>query len=238
MNLSDSSTQSHNQSIPRLTGDVALFFVAGFFVFIVTRFGVPSLARFGVDKFAAWMFLSVLFVFTPIIAGGVFLLRTENTEVPLKTRLRLQSLTKRDWQWVFLAVIIIGVTSLGLKILCDKIGLSVDPFDRQPAPWTKWWMFALWAIYWPVNILGEEFTWRGVILPRMERRMANKAWALNSLLWVIFHAGFNIGTILVTIPTIILVPLLSQKTKNTWVAVILHAVLSLPGMIAISRGLV
>jgi membrane protease YdiL (CAAX protease family) len=54
-------------------------------------------------------------------------------------------------------------------------------------------MFGLFVIYWPFNILGENFIWRGVILPRMVERFGKAAWALNAFLWGIFHIAFGLG---------------------------------------------
>ena len=99
-------------------------------------------------------------------------------------------------------------------------------------------MFGVWLIYWPFNILGEELVWRGVILPRMEPIIGSWAWALNAALWATFHTGFGIGNILVVSPTLVLVPLVSQLRKSTWVGVALHAGLSFPGMVAIALGYV
>jgi hypothetical protein len=39
-------------------------------------------------------------------------------------------------------------------------------------------------------------------------------------------------------PALLLVPFLSQKRRSTWLGVVLHAGISLPGMIAIALGLV
>ena len=80
-------------------------------------------------------------------------------------------------------------------------------------------MFALWAVYWPFNILGEEFVWRGVILPRMEARFQTRAWCWNAALWTTFHVGFGAGNILVVGPALLLVPFLSQRRRSTWLGV-------------------
>ena len=38
-------------------------------------------------------------------------------------------------------------------------------------------------------------------------------------------------------PALVLVPLLSQRLRSTWVGVVLHVGISLPGMVAIALGL-
>jgi membrane protease YdiL (CAAX protease family) len=215
-----------------------VFLVGAGLVFGVVHWGVPRLAATGIDPFAAWMLLSVPFVFAPIVGSGWWLLRSEGSSQRRGERLRLRPLTGRDWRWAAVGVIAILVASALLSRVSEALGLPIDPFAREPHAWTqdRWWMFALWAVYWPCNILGEEFVWRGVILPRMQARVAARAWRSNALLWAVFHTGFGPGNILVVSPALLIVPLLSQRLRSTWVGVVLHAGLSLPGMIAIALG--
>ena len=94
----------------------------------------------------------------------------------------------------------------------------------------------VWLVYWPFNILGEELVWRGVILPRMEARLGAHAWALNGALWLAFHLAFGLGNNLVLLPTILLTPYIAQRRRNTWLAVLLHVAISLPGFVALALG--
>lgn len=226
--------------IPSLASEALVFAIGGSLVFGVTHWGVPRLADAGLDPFAAWMLLSVPFVFVPITLLGWRLLRSEGPSPSWVERLRLRRLTRQDWLWAALGSIAILVGSALLSRVCEALGLPIDPFARAPRAWApdRAWMFVLWAIYWPFNILGEEFVWRGVILPRMEARSGSRAWCWNSALWASFHIGFGAGNILTVGPALLLVPLLSQRRRSTWLAVVLHAAISLPGMIAIALGLV
>jgi membrane protease YdiL (CAAX protease family) len=225
---------------PGLLPDAAVFLGGGGLLFGVVHWGVPKLAATGLDPFAAYMLLSVPLIFIPIIAGGLLLLRSEGGAGPLLSRLRLGRPSGRDWLWAVAGIVAIGAGSVMMKQVCNGLGLSTDPFARPAQAWTaeQWWMFAVWAIYWPFNILGEEFAWRGVILPRMEARVGGLAWCLNAALWAAFHLGFGVGTMLLVAPALLLVPLLSQRRRNTWIGVVLHAGLSLPGMAAIAFGLI
>lgn len=125
--------------------------------------------------------------------------------------------------------------------LCSELGLDPNPpfaRDVQPLLGERLWMLALWAVYWPVNILGEEFVWRGISLPRMQARLGSRAWALNAALWGAFHTAFGPGNLLVLLPSLVLVPWVAQRRNNTWLAVLLHAGLSGPGFVALAIGLV
>lgn len=221
--------------------DGLVFAVGAGLVFGVTHWGVPRLAAAArLDPFAAWMLLSVPLVFAPIVGLGWLLLRSEGPPPSWIERLRLRRLTRRDWLWAALGVTGILVASALLSRVSEALSLPIDPFAREPRAWApeRLWMFALWAVYWPFNILGEEFVWRGVILPRLEARFGTRAWSWNAALWASFHIGFGAGNLLVVSPALLLVPLVSQWRQSTWLGVVLHAGISLPGMIAIALGLV
>jgi membrane protease YdiL (CAAX protease family) len=218
----------------RLLPDTALFLGGAVLVAAVTKVGVPLVAAaMGIDPFAAWMLLSLVFIFLPVVVGGWALLRSEGHPAP--GRLRLQRPSASAWGWAALGAVVIALGSFVLNAQLERLGLAVAPFVRAPRAWDGW-MFLVWAVYWPVNILGEEFAWRGVVLPRMERELGGWAWALNGALWGGFHAGFGAGNVLVLVPTLALVPLVAQRTRSTWVAVALHAFTSLPGMALLALG--
>ena len=66
----------------------------------------------------------------------------------------------------------------------------------------------------------------------------SRAWLVNAGLWFVFHLAFGPGNLLVLTPTITIVPWVVQRRKNTWLGVLLHAALSLPGFIAMGLGAV
>lgn len=220
--------------------DLLVFAGGGLLVFAVTRAGVPWLAARGWDPFAAWMLLASVGVFVPLIGAGLWLLRREGPCPAWRTRLRLARLSPADWRGVAWGSAAIVAGAALMSRVDASLGLSPDPFARAPQAWgaERWWMFAAWALYWPLNILGEEFTWRGVILPRMEARWGARAWRWNAGCWALFHVGFGLGNVLVVAPTLVLLPWLAQRRRSTVVGVLLHVAISLPGMLAIALGLV
>jgi membrane protease YdiL (CAAX protease family) len=227
--------------VSQLAPDSTIFLIGSLLQVGVVFWGVPSLTAAGIEPMAAWMLLSLPFIFAPIIALGLAVLRIEPQPRSWIERLRLQRPSARDWLWGCLAVLGLVVGSGLMFGLCKALGLDPNaPFSRgmQPLTGERLWMLGLWAIYWPINILGEELVWRGILLPRMEARLGDRAWQLNALLWGIFHLAFGLGNVLVLIPTLILVPLIAQRRRNTWLAVLLHAGLSGPGFIALALGLV
>ena len=186
------------------------------------------------------MALSLLLVFAPLLACAVWLLRSEGGSEGWRERLRLAHPSRADWIWGVGALAAMALASGAMFALCDALHLDPNPpFARhlRPLAGDRLWILGLWAVYWPVNILGEEFVWRGVVLPRMERRLGAGAWRLNAVLWGAFHTSFGAGNLLVLVPTLVLVPWVAQRRRNTWLAVLLHAGLSGPGFVALALGL-
>jgi membrane protease YdiL (CAAX protease family) len=227
--------------VVNLVPDSAIFLVGGLLQYGVIYWGVPSLTAAGVEPIVAWMLLSIPFIFLPIIACGLWVLRTEPGTQNWIERLRLGRPSARDWLWGVLGLIGVAVGSGVMFWLCAALGLDPNPpFARniQPLTGDRLWMLGLWAVYWPFNILGENLVWRGIVLPRMEARLGDVAWLFNAILWGVFHLAFGLGNNIVLLPTFLLVPLIAQRRRNTWLAVLLHAGLSGPGFVALALGLV
>jgi membrane protease YdiL (CAAX protease family) len=111
----------------------------------------------------------------------------------IKRRLRLNTprdlktdeTRRRLWLWVIPFLIGIAVWELTLTSYVDDLWVSLFPFFAEPSGYSlgavlesqeildrlvgAWWFFALFVVNAIFNtILGEEFLFRGVLLPRME----------------------------------------------------------------------
>jgi membrane protease YdiL (CAAX protease family) len=225
---------------PSLAPDCALFLAGGALVALAVYAAVPALiAATGVPPLVAWILVSPPLVFAPVVAGGFAILRSEGRRAAWRERLWLQRPSRADWREGAWGVLAVCAGSAALFPVCQLLGLSPNPpFARGAAPLGELrpWMVAVWAVYWPFNILGEELVWRGVILPRMQARLGPRAWQLNAALWLVFHLAFGPGNNLILLPTLVLVPWITQRRRNTWLAVLLHAAISLPGFIALALG--
>jgi membrane protease YdiL (CAAX protease family) len=232
------SNSIQNQS---LVPDISIFVLGCLLQFVVIYWAVPLLSdKTGIMQLGSWMILSIPLIFLPITIGGFLLLRVEQSTQELSARLLLHKLTKQDWWLCLIGFVVMAVGSGITFAVCAWLGLdSNPPFARNVQAWTdgRFWLFGLWAIYWPINIFGENIVWRGIILPRMELRVGKLAWLLNALMWGLFHLAFGLGNIIILLPTLLVVPYVAQKSQNTWTAVILHACLSFPGFVALAFGM-
>ena len=230
-------SESVGPGTPNLVADAAAFAAGAALVAVTVWLGVPALSAAGVPPLAAWMALAIPVVFTPVLACGWWILRGERGHESWIDRLRLQRPSGADWLWGATGLVAIAACSSVMFWMCAALGLDPNPpFARGVELAGRPWLLGLWAVYWPINILGEELVWRGVSLPRMEARLGERAWALNAALWGAFHTAFGLGNLLVLLPTLALVPWIAQRRRNTWLAVLMHAGLSGPGFVALALG--
>ncbi|HEX5504757.1 MAG TPA: CPBP family intramembrane glutamic endopeptidase [Thermomicrobiales bacterium] len=145
----------------------------------------------------------------------------------------------RLWLWVapFLAAIV--VVELVLNSPLEHAWVSVFPFLAEPPGYSfaaifqspailarlagAWWFLALFIVQAAFNtILGEEFLFRGVLLPRMAGVFGRWSWAANGALFGLYHLHQPWG-----IPNSVLTGLLytfpAHRYRSTWMSIILHS---------------
>jgi uncharacterized protein len=130
----------------------------------------------------------------------------------LKRRLRLNTPREpatgqpraRLWLWVVPFLVAILVVELALRSPIQSAWVSVFPFLAEPQGYSfdvifqsqeilarlegAWWFLALFVISAVFNtILGEEFLFRGVLLPRMEGVFGRWSWVANGVLFGFYH---------------------------------------------------
>lgn len=205
----------------------------------------PALVRAGVPL--VWSFsLSLYGVVYGLLAAALIAYRLEGnpwTWSAFAARMRLQSLSGREWLWVVGAVVLalVGDALLepAMQWMATTVPLPVpgalptlfDPFTALVIPPQEYlgvplagnlWVAGVYAVSVFGNIIGEELWWRGYILPRQERAFGRWAWLVSGALWVVvFHAcmWWAYPTILATG---LLTPFVAQRFKSTWAAIAVH----------------
>jgi membrane protease YdiL (CAAX protease family) len=164
------------------------------------------------------------------------------TWAAMKERFRLRPMTKQDWLWTLAIIIIVLVSYFGLGFTGKWVNSVpfLSPRDVWPAEWgpqgpTKvvpgefmevelkgqWWVVLVYIVGLFFNIIGEEFWFRGYLLPRHELAFGKFAWLVNSLMFWLNH--INQPWILIAIlPSILFQVYVVQARKNTWIAIIQH----------------
>src|SRR5829696_481180 len=145
----------------------------------------------------------------------------------------------RLWLWVVPFLVAVALVELVLNTPLENVWVSVFPFLAEPQGYSldailgsqeilarlegAWWFFALFVVQAAFNtILGEEFLFRGVLLPKMEGVFGRWSWVANSILFGLYHVHKPWG-----IPNSVLTGLLytfpAYRFRSTWMAIILHS---------------
>lgn len=229
-----------------VAGSFAIYFSAALLMFLLTKYAIPFMSSVtGQETVLFWFIIAGLGVFLPLIITGYFILKSEGcllSKETLRDRLRFKKVTKSDLWWSFGGLLLVLLISGALMKL---MVLLLGEFDHTPAfmafePLStgRYWLLAVWLPYWILNILGEEFLWRGVMLPRQEVVFGKYTWVLHGFGWGIFHVAFGWQLLITLMPLIFIQSYIVQKTKNSWTGVIMHGGINGPSFIAISFGLI
>lgn len=166
----------------------------------------------------------------------------------LKRRLRLNpprdpatgATRRRLWLWIipFLAASV--AWDVAAMPHAEKLWLALFPFLAEPPGYGfevifespellarlagAWWFAGLFAVSAVFNtVLGEEFLFRGVLLPRMEGAFGRWAWVANGALFALYHVHqpWVIGGNVVS--GILFLALPAWRFRSTWPAIIIHS---------------
>jgi membrane protease YdiL (CAAX protease family) len=191
-----------------LIGSFAIYIPASLLMYYLTKYLIPYLSNAtGLETILFWFIVAGIGIFTPLIITALLILKSEGYRINKSTwtdRLRFRKITKPDLIWCFLGLVLVGVLSI---MIIKSLELAIGKFDHSPdfmsfEPLTKgrYWLLLVWAPYWILNILGEEFLWRGVMLLRQEVAFGKHAWLIHGFGWGLFHIGFGWQLLITLIP--------------------------------------
>ncbi len=88
----------------------------------------------------------------------------------------------------------------------------------------------MYFIGWVFNILGEEFFYRGWMLPRQELAFGKYAWLVNGTMFTFQHwmQPFNFLAIW---PGARFMAWVVQRRKNTWIGIFQHGLLNVVALV-------
>lgn len=224
----------------------AIYIPAAVLMFVLTMYLIPYLSEVtGQETILFWFIVAGLGIFTPLIITWILILKAEGFTLSKSTwleRLRFRKITGKDLLWSLVGLILVGIIS---GIVMKGLEVLIGEFDHSPAFMTfeplskgRYWLLLIWLPYWILNIMGEEFLWRGVMLPRQEVAFGKYTWLVHGFGWGIFHTAFGWQLLITLLPLIFIQSYIVQKTKNSWVGVLMHGGLNGPAFIAICFGLI
>ncbi|HEY3473851.1 MAG TPA: CPBP family intramembrane glutamic endopeptidase [Anaerolineales bacterium] len=166
----------------------------------------------------------------------------------VKRRLRLNAprdprtgeTRRRLWLWVAAFVIGVAVWQMLLAPSVNRLWVSVFPFFAEPTGYSmgavfqsqeildrlvgSWWFLGLYVVNTIFNtILGEEFLFRGVLLPKMEGVFGKWSWVANGLLFGFYHLHQPWGIVGSIVSGAFFYAFPSWHFRTTWMGVIVHS---------------
>lgn len=229
-----------------ILGSFSIYIPAAILMYCMTRFVIPYLSKeTGQETVLIWFIVAVLGIFIPLIITGILILNSEGYKISKNTwigRLRFRKITKTDLLWSIIGLFLIGIFSFlimkGLESVIGEFEHSPSFMSFDPLTKGRYWLLLIWAPYWILNIITEEFFWRGVILPRQEVAFGKYAWIIHGFGWGLFHITFGWPLLITLIPLLFIQSYIVQRNKNSWIGVIMHGGLNGPSFIAMFLGLI
>jgi hypothetical protein len=143
----------------------------------------------------------------------------------------------RLWLWLIPVILLAAVFEFSASPALNGLWTSILPFFAEPpgysleslmdAPQQRvgaWYLLVLWAFQFVGNyLLGEEFLWRSVLLPKMRGVFGKWDWLANAVLFggYHWHKPWNIPSAIVTG---IFYTYPSRRFRSAWFGLIVHGI--------------
>jgi membrane protease YdiL (CAAX protease family) len=159
---------------------------------------------------------------------------------------------KALWWWIIPLLLLYVLLEMVLNPVLVEIWLTIFPFFADPggssfdavfapemrAQWIgNWGFLGLCLISVVFNtVLGEEFIFRGVLLPKMEGVFGKWDWVANGILFSLYHLHQPWG-ILAIVPADQVIAYSGKRFRSNWFPIVLHSAQSV-FVLALVLGLV
>jgi len=147
---------------------------------------------------------------------------------------------RKLWLWVIPFLIAITVWEIALVPSVTRLWVSTFPFFAEPPGYSlgavfesqgtldrlagAWWFLGLFVVEAVFNsILGEEFLFRGALLPKMEGVFGRWSWLANGMLHGFWHLHQPWGIAGSVVSGAFLYAFPSWRFRSTWLGIIVHS---------------
>jgi membrane protease YdiL (CAAX protease family) len=147
--------------------------------------------------------------------------------------------TKKSlWWWIIPLIILIAILEIGFLPAIVNLWTTLFPFFAEPKGYDMSALFSpelrtQWVGAWNLlalfivssifnNFLGEEFLFRGVLLPKMEGVFGKWDWVANGVMFGFYHLHMP-WNILTNILFGWIVAFTGKRFHSTWFPIILHS---------------
>jgi membrane protease YdiL (CAAX protease family) len=144
---------------------------------------------------------------------------------------------KTLWWWIIPLILLVAFLEVGLQPAVIKLWTTIFPFFAEPkgndmsemfspemrAQWVGAWnlfgLFFVSSLF--SNFLGEEFLFRGVLLPKMQGVFGKWDWVANGVLFGFYHLHMP-WSILSNILFGWVMAFTGKRFQSNWFPIILH----------------
>ncbi|MCK4472465.1 MAG: CPBP family intramembrane metalloprotease [Anaerolineae bacterium] len=258
--MTEKSHQPHKTIRPMSWGLSLLFFgLPAIMVIVCFHVIMPALISGGATPFNAY-FVAMGVPLVVMLVASLVAYRIEGnpmTWAALKERFRLGRMNGKAWLWTIGTLVVIslgyGIASQislllvtnGIMPMPASLPAWLDPRNMKRIVETmdqaagglsgNWMVLITFVISLFFNIIGEEFWWRGYILPRQELALGKWVWVIHGLLWAFFHA-FKWWDVIGLLPVTVGFSYVVYRLKNNTPGIILHTLFNGLGVIPILLG--
>lgn len=205
-----------------------------------------------------WVWISLMGI---VFALSLVLYHLEGRPFAWKafaSRYRLTSMPGKDWLWTLIVLIVAVGFYLWLSATTEWLGAfsvfsapPLAPAELRPGASEniipgiffgmpvrgQWWVVVAYFTGWVCNILGEEFFYRGWLLPRQEQAFGKYAWLINGTIFTFQHwmQPFNFLAIW---PGALFMAWVVQRRKNTWIGILQHGLMNFSLFVVLVRWII
>ena len=154
------------------------------------------------------------------------------------------------WLWFIPLAVLVSAWNLGPRLVTIDLWNSIFPFLAEPAKYKlgeflaspenkaslvgSWWLLGLFFVMAVFNtVLGEEFLFRGALLPKMKGVFGSWDWVANGVLFGLYHVAQPWGMPSSILTGVFLLALPARRYRSAWLAIITHSWQSLYIMVIV-----
>ena len=147
----------------------------------------------------------------------------------------------RLWLWLIPIIILLALSEVVIAPVLNRFWVGVFPFLAEPsgfafdsvlgAPEVRaqlvgaWWFLALFLLLGVFNtFLGEEFLFRGVLLPKMAGVFGQWDWVANGWLMAAYHWHQPWGIPGNIVAAVFFFALPARRFRSIWMAIVPHSI--------------
>ncbi len=230
-------------------------------LYLTHYFLIPALVeRTGISYFEGYL-LGYVLTMAFFFSAALIAFKKEGhpfTWMALKSRFRLARMHPGDWGWALGLIMLSLLAYFGLAFTGDWVRSVpfLAPRQAWPAEFGpggpsqlvpgefmglqlvgQWWIIPVYFLGWFLNIFGEEFWFRGYLLPRQELAFGDWAWLVNGLMFTGNHL-WQPWIMIAILPISLLLVYIVQRRRNTWIGIIQHGAVNFSLLFYLAAGVI